>query len=354
MRTVIFIVLLSWICSFAPAQEREFTGIHKVGVTPVKNQGKTGTCWSFSTTSFIESELLRMGKGEFDLSEMFFIRHSYVAKAENYMRYHGVANFGPEGQAHNALDVVRKFGFVPECAYRGLEYGIGMHNHAELDGVTSSYLKALLEKKILTTGWKKGFIGILDGYLGEVPKKITVEEETMTPVQFAGMLSFNPDNYVEITSFSHHPYYEKFVLELPYNWSNGQYYNLPIGEFMEVMENALKKGYSFCWDGDLEKDQFSFSEGIANIEEFPEEIDIQQKRQQDFDNWDTTDEHLMHVVGVAEDEKGEKFFITKNSWGETNDLGGYVNMSFDYVSLKTIAIMVHKDAIPKKIAAKIF
>ncbi|MCU7497590.1 MAG: aminopeptidase [Ignavibacteria bacterium] len=346
----------------------------EIKTTPVKNQARTGTCWCFATVSFLETELLRQGKGEYDLSEMFIVRNSYPLKAESYIRYQGMANYGEGGQAHDVINQIRSFGIVPEEAYTGRNNGEEKHNHAEMKAVTESMLKTMAENKSgkLSRRWKEAYEAVLDVYMGKLPKEFTYKGRTYTPLTFAkDELKLNLDDYVELTSYSHHPFYSKFALEIPDNWSRGEYYNLPMDELEMVVDNALKNGYSVAWDGDISEHEFSQKKGYAilplkdwNDKTSSEKDEVvtspevektvtQQDRQEAFDNYTTTDDHLMHFVGLAHDQKGSKYYLTKNSWGTEQTNGGYIYISEPYVRLKTVAIMVHKDAIPGEIAKKL-
>ncbi len=352
-----------------------FTIENELKATSVKNQYRSGTCWSFGTCSFIEAELIRMNKGEHDLSEMFFVRYTYPKKAINYVRLHGKTVFGAGGLLHDVMNIIREYGIVPEEVYDGKNYGSKKHEHGELDAVLKGMLDGVIKKKNgkLTPRWLKAFEAVLDVYLGKVPENFIYNNKTYTPQSFTKeALGFNPDDYFQLTSYSHHPFYSKFNLEIPDNWSNGYFYNLPIDEFAQVFDYALKNGYSIAWDGDVSEKEFSHKQGVAIVplkdwedktkeerEEIfkkvvPEKEITQEMRQISFDNYTTTDNHLMHIVGIARDRKGTKYYLTKNSWGtDSNALMGKLYLSESYVRLKTIAIMVHKDAIPLDIAEKL-
>ena len=220
-----------------------FKTINIINTSPVKSQSRTGTCWAFATTSFIETELLKMGKGEYDLSEMYTVKYAYMDKGDLYVRFHGMANFGPGGQAHDVMNQVRKYGFVPEEFYHGIQYGEEKHNHSELNTVLNNFLDGVIKARQITPVWKNAFAGILDTYLGKVPEFFAFEDKNLTPKEFTAHLGFNPDDYVELTSYMHHPYYEKFILEVPDNWSNDLYYNLQVDDLMDVVVYALKNDY---------------------------------------------------------------------------------------------------------------
>lgn len=350
-----------------------FTKDSEIKTTPVKNQARTGTCWCFATVSFLETELLRLGRGEYDLSEMFIVHNAYPGKAENYLRYQGMANYGEGGQAHDVINQIRTFGIVPEEAYTGRNNGEEKHNHTEMVAVTKGMLKTMAENKSgkLSHRWEEAYKAVLDVYMGKMPENFTYKGKSYTPKSFADELGLKLDDYVELTSYTHHPFYTKFALEIPDNWSRGEYYNLPMDELMTVIDNALKNGYSVAWDGDVSEHEFSQKKGYAVLpfkdwddKSAPEKEQIitspevektvtQPDRQESFNNYTTTDDHLMHLVGLAHDQEGTKFYVTKNSWGTEQTNGGYLYMSDPYVRLKTVAIMIHKDAIPREIAKKL-
>lgn len=370
----------------------KFSMIKDLEATPVQNQGRTGTCWSFSSLSFFESELIRKGKGKHNLSEMFVARNAYIGKAENYVRMYGTFNFGQGGAFHDIPWVINRYGMVPENIYKGLNYGEKTHNHEEME----SMLKAMLEEVVkkpqnghLTPMWKKAFTEVVDAYLGDLPDnledfKFQYEGKEYTPRTYADELDLNMDDYVSITSYTHHPFYKKFVLEIQDNWALQSSYNVPLDEFMQIMEDAIMNGYTFAWGADVSEKGFSFRDGLAILPEdestiqkkgkddkyfntagaekisnaflqpVKEKIVTQEERQIAFDNQETTDDHGMHITGIIKDQKGTKYFIVKNSWGtKNNDCDGYFYASFPYVRYKTMNILVHKDALSKDVKKKL-
>lgn len=364
-----------------------FTTVSDIKTTPVKDQYKSGTCWSFATTSFIETELIRMNKGVFDLSEIYFVRYAYADKADRYVRRLGTSNFSEGGQAHDVMNVIRKHGFVTDTAYTGFAAEPN-HIHGELEASLKAYIDVVKEKKngAISSVWNETFNAMMDIYLGKLPRTITVNNKGLDPVAFAKSTGFNPDDYIEITSYNQGPFYQQIMIDIPDNWSQDRYYNLPIDEMMEVIKSALKNGYSVCWDGDVSDRGFSHANGLAILPEreltsmegterdrwdklsekekmtqlyafekpVPEKKITQLNRQKAFDNQQTSDDHLMHFTGMVTDQKGTVYFKTKNSWNATsNKSGGYLNMSEAYTRLNTIAIMVHKSALPKDILKKL-
>ena len=303
----------------------QFTAIHDLKASPVKSQDGVGSCWDYATTSFIESELLRMGKPELDLSEMFTIRYDYVNKADWYVRMHGKNNFAQGGQAHDVMNVVRAHGFVPEKVYPGIMYGEERHNHSELTPMLTSIVDIAREKKLgkVSPVWQDAFVAVLETYLGEAPLEFEYEGKTYSPIGFRDAMGFNPDDYVELTSYTHRPYYKQFPLEVPDNWSHDLYYNLPLDELVQVAYHAFENGYTVCWDGDVsERGNFNHGEGYAVIPAAEQEEGVllrdrkeeevcEMKRQEAFDNYQSTDDHLMHLTGVFTDQKGTKYFKTK-------------------------------------------
>lgn len=363
-----------------------FTLQKEVKTTSVKDQYRAGTCWSYSGLAFVEAELLRMGKPELDLAELFIVRHTYNDKAEKYVRLHGELNFGGGGAFHDVFNMIKKYGIVPEEVYTGLNYGEPNHVHGELDAILKGYVDAVIKNgnKKLSTAWLKGYNGILDAYLGELPEDFTYEGKKYTPKSYAEYLGINTDDYIDISSYTHHPFYEEFILEIPDNWAWETVYNLPIDDMMRVLDNALNNGFTACWGSDVSEKGFKWTKGFAVIPEedrpdldglerdkweklsarekeallyaldkpMPEKIITQEMRQEAFDNYQTTDDHGMLICGIATDQNGTKYYYVKNSWAESNEYDGYFYASESFVRYKTMDIVVHKDAIPKDIKKK--
>lgn len=363
-----------------------FTTVKENPITSIKNQNRSSTCWSFSSAGFFESELLRLGKGEFDLSEMFIVHKTMEDRAVNYVRYHGSSSFAPGGSFEDFVACYSQYGMVPQEAMPGIMYGDSMHVHNELDAVADGYVNAIAKGKFskLTPVWKKGLSSIYDTYLGECPKEFTYKGKTYTPRTFADqVLGLNMDDYVSLTSFSHHPFYKPFIIEVEDNWRNAPGYNLPLDEFMEVMDSAVRNGYTFAWGADVSEAGFSRN-GIAvcpdmekgadlagsdmarwlgmsktdKVKEMtskpmPEMTITQEMRQTAFDNWETTDDHGMMIYGLAKDQTGKEYFMVKNSWGTSGKYKGIWYVSKAFVAYKTMNILIHKDAIPAAIAKKL-
>ena len=345
-----------------------------VEATPVKNQYKSGTCWVFSTNSFIESEILRSGHDKVDLSEMFVVRNMYIQKAEHYMRYEGHTNFGSGGEPHDVINAIRQYGLIPFSVYSGMPPGQTKPVHNEIDAVLKAMLDAMLKLPDgkLNPNWKAAFIGALDGYMGTPPATFTYQGKSYTPQSFAQAMGVNTDDYVELTSFSHHPFFQPFVLEVADNWANQPEYNIPLQDMKQVVDNALDHNYSVAWASDVSEKGFNFKNGLAIVPEKnfddmtqaekdsmfssphnEKEID-QAVRQEAFDNLSTTDDHGMQILGSATDQKGKPYYLVKNSWGtDKNDLDGYFYCSVPYFLYKTTGILVNKHALPKELAAKL-
>lgn len=367
----------------------QFTAVKEIPCTPVKDQYRSGTCWSFSGLGFLEAEMLRLGKPTVDLSEMFVVHHCYSDKATKYVRLHGSLNFGAGGAFHDVTNVVKKYGIVPEEVYKGLNYGEEKHVHGELDRVLLDNVKVVVDNpnKKLTTAWHDAFNSTLDSYLGKLPEKFTYQGKEYTPQNFASdYVGLNMDDYIEITSYTHHPFYSKFIIEIPDNWSWDEVYNVPLNELDEIIDNAVNSGYPVAWAADVSEKGFATSKkGVAVVpvvdkanmtdaeitkweklsdkekdEELyklskpgPEKTISQELRQVDFDDYQTTDDHGMVIIGTAKDQNGKLYYKVKNSWGNYNDYNGFFYASKPYVEFKTMSIMVHKDAIPKNIRKKL-
>lgn len=344
--------------------------------TPVKNQYRTGTCWCFATLSFLEAEALRLGKGELDLAEMFVVRHTYPRKALNYIRLHGKANFEEGGQSHDVFNIVRDHGLVPEEVYGGRRIEESRHNHGELISILTGLVESVLKVrgKRVTPRWLEAFDAVLDVYLGPAPETFIFKGETVTPARFVNdYLGIDPDDYVELTSYSHHPFYRQCRLELPDNWTyDDDYYNVPIDDLENGVDHALKAGYTVVWDGDVSEKEFSSKKaGYAVVPEIAwedrtmaqqeakptgpvkEKAVNQELRLKSFDNFTTTDDHLMHIVGLARDQEGTKFYLVKNSSGTDRPHGGYLYMSRSYFRLKTMVVTMHKESIPDDLREKL-
>lgn len=351
-----------------------FTKIYENDATSVKDQAKSSTCWSFSTLSFLESELKRLGKPDVDLSEMFVVRHTYFDKVVKYVRMHGSSNLGPGGAFHDPLNVFRTHGMMPEQVYPATIYGEKRINHGELDEIIKAFADAIIKNKNtnLTHAWKIALNGILDAYFGKLPESFTYNGKSYTPDSFSQWLGLRPDDYIDITSYTHHPFYSSFILEIPDNWSWDRVYNLPLDEMMQTLDYALSKGFTVAWGADVSDKGFSHKNGVAIIPEkdwdlmskeekdtvfnrpLAQRVITQQMRQQDFDNYETTDDHGMQITGKYKDQFGNTYYHVKNSWGQTsNECGGYFFASESYVRLRTMNFLVHKDGIPASIRQKL-
>jgi bleomycin hydrolase len=342
----------------------KFKEDYQAKATKVKNQQRTGTCWSFSTTSFLESDLIRMGKGKHDLSEMFVVRKVYEDKAYNYVLRQGKANFSQGSLSHDLINAVSKHGIVPESVYMGRSKAEIAHNHTEMEAVLKGMLDALVTQRSVSKKWKTAFNSILDTYLGSTSAQFSQKDKSYTPKTYAKELGLEASNYISISSFSHHQFYSPFILEVPDNFSNGSFYNVPLNEMESILDDALKAGYTISLDTDVSENGFSAKEGLAILPvEFDEEKSFrnpqkelavtQSNRQEGFESFATTDDHLMHITGIAHDQAGTKYYIVKNSWGEISDYKGYLYMSANYFRMKAISIMLHKDALSDEVSKKL-
>jgi bleomycin hydrolase len=367
----------------------EFTKIAHLDATPVQSQGYTGTCWSFSALSFFESELIRMGvEDPALLSEMFIARKAYESKAKKYLRMDGKINFSQGGAFHDIPYVIRKYGIVPESAYTGLVGDNETHNHSELFEVLDGAMQGVMSTRngrgsVVSEQWFTAINGILDAYLGADIKEFKLDGKTYTPKSYAKSLGMNMDDYISITSFTNHEMYKRCHLAIPDNWAWGESYNVELPDMMEVVENALKKGFTVAWGADVSEKGFSFKNGLGIVPEDESTIAVSgtdnknfsdggadktsnafltpvkeikvtpELRQKGYDNKTTTDDHGMHIVGIYTDQNGTKFLLVKNSWGTSNYPKGYLYVSENYFNLKTINIYLHKDGLDKDIKRKL-
>lgn len=350
-----------------------FTEVINLENTSIKNQGSSGTCWSYSTNSFLESEMIRAGKKPVDISEIYTARCAYIEKGKNYVRMHGAVSLGDGGELHDVINMYRKYGALPKELYSGLNYGTTKNQFAEMSAVMEGMLKAVVQNPNgkLTTNWLTAYTATIDAYLGKVPETFTYQGKTYTPQTFAQqVVGINPDDYIEFSSFTDYPYYKKFTLLVPDNWAFDQVYNLQLDDVTNTIDNALKAGYSVAWATDVSEKNFSWKNGVAYVPEVPfEEMTDQQKsvmfdgpkpemkitpelRQKAFDNYSTTDDHGMHIVGLAKDQNGKEYYIVKNSWGLTNDYKGYLYVTKEFVRYKTTAFLLNKGGIPTAIRQK--
>ncbi len=367
-----------------------FTTVKELPITSIKNQNRAGTCWCYSSMAFLEAELLRMGKGEYDFSEMYIVHNTYLDRADKAVRTHGDASFSQGGSFYDVIYGMENFGLVPEAEMRpGVMYGDSLSNHTELSAVSDAVVAAIAKGRLSklqsdangTPLWKKSIEAIHDIYLGERPEKFTYNGKEYTPKSFYESTGLNADDYVSLTSYTHHPFYSQFVLEIQDNWRWALSYNLPIDELMEVFDNAIMNGYSIAWGSDVSENGFT-RDGIAvmpdqekaqelsgsdmahwlkmkpeekklNTKPQPQIWCTQEQRQLAYDNWETTDDHGMLIYGIAKDQEGNEYYMVKNSWGKTGKYDGIWYASKAFVRYKTMNIVVHKDALPKDIAKKL-
>lgn len=359
-----------------------FTDVITIPTTSVKDQNKSGTCWCFAGTSHLEDEILHNGGDSLNLSEMFTVRHCYLDKARRYILSQGNGHFAAGGSILDVPHVYATYGVVPESVYAGLNYGEAKHDHGELDKAIGAYLRAVASNKKVTTAWQAGLEGILDAYFGPVPEKFTVDGKEYTPLTYAKHLGLDMNNYIPLTSFTHHPMYQPFVLEVADNWTHDGYYNLPLDEFKAAVDNALEKGYSVVWAADVSEPGFKWKEGYALMPAAKSESDMDatelarwvklsdadrlaeqakiegpetkqitvtpESRQKMFETLETTDDHGMVIVGVATDQLGNRYYKVKNSWDTNQIYDGYFYVSEPYFLSKTMSVLVNKNGVPSK------
>lgn len=350
-----------------------FTSVYNIERTSVKSQGSSGTCWSYSGNSFLESEMIRKGKQPVDLAEIFTARCAYIEKAKQYVRMHGAVSWGDGGELHDVINMYAKYGAIPQSVYTGLNYGTPTNKFGEMQDALKGMLDGVIKNANgkLTPNWLTAFTAALDAYLGKVPDQFQYNGKTYTPQTFAKeVVGLNAADYVELTSLNDQPYYQKVFLPIPDNWSFDYAYNVQMNDMTSIIDNALKNGYSVGWATDVSEKYFSWKNGIAYVPEKDltemtpaEQMDMfngpktektitPEIRQQAFDNYLTTDDHGMQIVGLSVDQNGKEYYVVKNSWGETNDYKGYLYVTKNYVLFKTTGLMINKAALPKEMAAK--
>ena len=387
------VLLFSAALTFAQSEDKEedgykFQTVKEIPITSIKNQNRSGTCWAYSSLGFFEAELLRLGKGEYNLCEMYLAHKTYEDRAKASVRLHGDISFSEGGSFYDAVYCMQHYGMIPEEAMPapGSLYGDTLANFTEFFPLATKYVESIAksESKQLSTAWMNGLNGIFDAYLGKVPETFTYKGKTYTPQSFQESLGLNLDDYVSLTSYNHHPFYKPFIIEIQDNWRWGESYNLPIDELMQVMDNAINNGYTFAWGSDVSETGFTrnglavFPDteekaadlsgsdmahwlGLSTYEKqkeaqtkpCPEKSYTQEERQRDYDNWTTTDDHGMLIYGIAKDVNGTEYFMVKNSWGDAGKYKGIWYASKPFVRNKTMNILVHKDAVPKDIKKKL-
>ena len=386
--TILTIAIVSCLGGFAQKDTTGFvfTTVKENKITSVKNQNRSSTCWAYSALGFLEAELLRLNKGDHDFSEMFVVYNTLLDRAVNYVRLHGDASFSPGGSFYDVLYCWRHYGIVPDNAMpAGVMYGDTLANHSDLDAAAKAYVDVIAKSSAskISPLWRRPLEAIYETYLGKLPQEFTYKGKKYTPRSFADSFGLNMNDYVSLTSYSHHPFYEAFAIEIQDNWRGGMSYNLPIDELMQVMRNAVNTGYTIAWGSDVSEEGFTRN-GIAVMPDvkkgaeltgsdmahwlglskadrraeltsrpLPEMTVTQQMRQDAYDNWETTDDHGMLIYGLAKDQNGKQYFMVKNSWGQAGKYKGFWYASEAFVAYKTMNIVVHKNAIPKEILKKL-
>lgn len=388
LATLLLVALGTGATNAADNDTVKFTVVKENPITSIKDQNRSGTCWCYSTLGFLEAELLRMGKGTFDLCESFVVHHTMLDRAKAAVRMHGDVSFSEGGSFYDVLYCMKYYGLAPQEAmpFPGSLQGDSLFNFSELSAVAGAVVKRLTDEtkgnklNKLSPIWANNISAIYDNYLGKLPETFDYNGKTYTPMEFAKYLGLNADDYISLTSYTHHPFYDKFVIEVQDNWRWAQSYNLPLDEFMEVMDYAIRNGYTFAWGADVSEAGFSRN-NIATVPVGNNDKDLshsdavrwtgtdgktvkpvtatgeqtitQEMRQIAYDTWETTDDHGMVAYGIAKDEQGKEYFMVKNSWGEYGRYKGILYASYPYVAYKTMNIVLHKDAIPKDIAKKL-
>ncbi len=397
MKKFLALALMVTLAVGAQAEEKDsvksnkpvFTTIKENPITGIKDQNRSGTCWDYSTLSFFEAEILKATGKTYDLCESFVANKTYMERATQVVRYHGDCQFSQGGSAEDVLATLKTYGICPEEAmpFPGSLYGDSLNNFNEFFSLLEPYVAAIAKSsaKKISTQWKVGLQGILDAYLGTCPEEFTYEGKKYTPKEFVKTLGINLDDYVNITSYTHHPFYTTFAVEVQDNWRFPQSYNLPMEEMMQVIDNAVEKGYTIAWGGDVSEDGFT-RQGLAyavdgkaaqslrgsdmarwlklapaakrNVIDslgcnVPEIIPTQEMRQERFDNWELTDDHGMLIYGIAKDQNGKEYYMVKNSWGESGNYKGIWYMTKAFIAANTMDFLVNKNAIPKDIRKKL-
>ena len=386
--TILTIAIVSCLGGFAQKDTTGFvfTTVKENKITSVKNQNRSSTCWAYSALGFLEAELLRLNKGDHDFSEMFVVYHTMLDRAVNYVRLHGDASFSPGGSFYDVLYCWRHYGIVPDNVMpAGVMYGDTLANHSDLDAAAKAYVDVIAKSTAskISPLWRRPLEAIYETYLGKLPQEFTYKGKKYTPRSFADSFGLNMNDYISLTSYSHHPFYEAFAIEIQDNWRGAKSYNLPIDELMQVMRNAVNTGYTIAWGSDVSEEGFTRN-GIAVMPDvkkdaeltgsdiahwlglskadrraeltsrpLPEMTVTQQMRQEAYDNWETTDDHGMLIYGLAKDQNGKQYFMVKNSWGQAGKYKGFWYASEAFVAYKTMNIVVHKNAIPKEILKKL-
>lgn len=352
----------------------KFSTVINLENSPVKNQGSSGTCWSYSGNSFLESEMIRSGKKFVDISEIYTVRCAYIERAKAYVRMHGNIGWGDGAELHDVIKIYQKYGAVPYEVYTGLNYGTTKNKFGEMQAALEGMLQGIVKNANgkLTKNWLPAFTAVLDTYLGKVPEKFSFKGKEYTPLSFANeIVGLQADDYVELSSFTYAPYYKSTLLMVPDNWSLQNVYNVPFDDMTKIIDNALEKGYTVAWATDVSEKGFSWKNGVAIVPEkdFDDMEDSEKKtmfdgpknekeinaqmREDAFDNYTTTDDHGMHIVGLAKDQNGKEYYMVKNSWGDKNDYKGYLYVTKTFFQYKTTAFLLHKNAIPVSILQKI-